>query len=1342
MPVNETNIERARFLSGKMKEHVASLREEDPSFVSEMDKLSRLNQQIDEFDRGRRQTDENGRLTAAPATRLPPSVGETKGSYNYHFEPSVSEVQQFYKNNPEAVAELTRRHPDLPRWIHGIAEPERRETYYEPTMGLPQGETVTPARSHLDMLTEKKDPYAWAADYMWEQRMEQAKKRGESIQRYKDIHLDDPPDFLAGGAEYILDRRIAPYAAGVYDAASFGLARPLYDTARDLADYELGRRGYNTDWLPPSSEEVVNRSPGSYIAGNVVGSLMPGNPSNAVQSAASRALGYEGAQAMRPVISAAVGGAQNTVEGAVQDIATAGAQGKSFGDAVETASANAPLNLAVGTVGGGLFDAAGNVIGGVREGYRGQERLQNLRVLEDAGGRTSIPYGVEPTPEIREFDRRSRQPGAVGSAGDFAAQEVSPHIQQSIRNRVQAERAKTATDTQEYFNHPHYRAITESAQPAIDSLLDMAQRGWVTGPVTGDPMNMNPPEIKKLGGILQQYTQTIKVKRGEAAETAARNGGTVISSSLANRLYGTDVAPGYDIVVVAPKINAEELTALERRIDDELAMDAVRKGGKSGNQDPVWNRYNESVKTIRDKFPLYRDEAGNLVPPPPPEPEPQPFSRDPEASSPPQEGGGVDVLPRPRSVVDRPPSIREAEPGVGPSSIQLDGPFDPRSARSQPPSNVDVLPRPRAVVDKPPDVRPQEALPGIGPGQPDIPNNPFDPSLLMPTSRARVEPQSGVDVQGDYFEPASIPREAEPGVGPQFQPERDGPVPPGPFEMPPGRVHQTGQRNAIGGEYAEPPMVEPEPQPPSTQRGTGPRRPTEELARRAPDSVPVEEATPLSLLAGNRLAMPEEQAVGGFGNSNYIDTEGAEVLSSRRGEPARGGDTEILRPNDGNTERIQPPNSEQIQSDAEWQEQQVLHAAEAYENGMKPVMDENGAVVGVQPLGDGVPDAMVMRLAKRIREKRVAEQRGALDESLPPPSPAEWRAADQEGKDFEDAVFEPGREARAADSDRVAKMAEHQQAMEEALGQVNDIDKRLGPIEPKLKEAMLLDYISRKLGREVTREDLVRAGILAGSVAVGATADEDSPLEDIATAAGALSGFGGGRRRGRGKDRTSPPGGPKNMMPPEPKPPKKRPTQPEATLDDGRKVRGFSALRRDQHTEKEAIENAERRVGATREENVHKRVINFNQIKGMKLEDDALLEEARNIGKEKELKTAAGASVYPSLKDKAWFGSGDGAFSKLADFFMLRLDPVMGAMAGHERNPFARSPSTTLEQMHREILADPARRLFQLTEGAPIAKFGDEMSEELRSEYGDPVRDYILKLYREEDDKQRKKERR
>jgi hypothetical protein len=1362
MPVTKENFERAKQIHNQLQMKLNSLTEtkgmtpENPDYISAAEDFNTFDRALRDYTASQRQVDDNGRLTAEPATALAPTVdGDPESEeYGFFYEPNVREVQNFFRKNPGALDRL-----GLRDWATGIAEPEKREDVRDPMSGAVQGWNVVPAKSYLDVLREKDRAYELGADELYRVKSEEAKKYGTNLKRYKDIHFQPGQkiDYLSGGAGKIGDRVVAPALMGAADAATLGQATPLGDALTDLIDYEAGKRGYDIG-PQPKGQDVIDRSHGAYFTGNLLGYGLPRNPANIVQGGLAEIGDYAARGVGGRALGAAVaGGVTNTIEGATSDFARSANEGEPIEMGLARAGANMPMNMLVGGATGGLLDLGASGIQAGRQMYRGGVRNAPLRTLEKAGGGAHIGMGVTAPPEIMKHYQNSldNQINEAGlTAGGMAARDIAPDIERSIVKQAEENEARIGGQMEEYFGHPAYNQKEISAQPAVEGLIDLARRGWAKDH-TGAPVNTDPKRIDQIGGIVRNYARVLPATVEEAGRVAAEHGGVVVDGNLTNTLFALDesnsIRPGEVGILVPIKMNAEALTILENRIDTELDMARVRRGGSRGNDDPVWNRFNQKVKAMRDEFPLYRDAEGNLVPPPPDSVRQEPFPMDPEAV--PREDP-MRVLPPPERVAGGPQRRPEGLMGVGGPQPALPDTFDPRAGK-QPGAPAGQLPRPIGVGGEGMVARP-EGLYAVGPGGPPIPENPFDPRL--PTSREALNPQRTMSVQGEYGPPPPLDPRARPGVGDYRNPA--GPVQSFTREgLPiPGTVSPK-QTVGVRGDYNKPPEIKPERAPITERGGAAPEsgvhigvdathkmaKLLKRLSQESPEAIAKDQSIEALLKERDALPLvydnPEERealiAAVRKNGGGQMDIEKAMLryqiergeAALARGEPPRGGRAPAVQPE----AELLAKNKLAMKVDEPFADVPLTEKVAQREYGKtEPAAAEEPRVptervIKQEPKQELSP--LELDLDRGLKEKY------GPDESLPAPTPREWAEANEEGKVFVEDIFSPGREARAAEMEKVQGLAEHTEALEEAMGQINDVDKRLGPISDEDKRTMLAKLMSNKIGKEITVEDLVRAGLIATGMVQLATDDEGDGAGAPLAAMG-IFGFGG--RRGRRGNPFATPGGPSSVMDDiraSQKPPK--PTQPEATLPNGKVVRGFSAMRNEQHGDLSQLDKIRQKLGIGDNQSVENRIRTFGQQEGQGTADEMLLAEAKKLGKAKELHTAAGAAVFPQLRDRATFGGNQGVFMKLVDLIGLRGYKGAELLAGrynnkNVRNPFEQrakpgspyfwnQPETYSERIMQSFVEDPARRLLNLSGGSPGARHGDDIrkliEEKLNEDY-------------------------
>lgn len=174
---------------------------------------------------------------------------------------------------------------------------------------------------------------------------------------------------------------------------------------------------------------------------------------------------------------------------------------------------------------------------------------------------------------------------------------------------------------------------------------------------------------------------------------------------------------------------------------------------------------------------------------------------------------------------------------------------------------------------------------------------------------------------------------------------------------------------------------------------------------------------------------------------------------------------------------------------------------------------------------------------------------------------------------------------------------------------------------------------------------------------------------------------------------------------------KKPVPQKTATLDDGTTVTGLSALQREHHLSQKALEEATNVTGANSLQNVTRKTIGFGAQPGQAQQDAALLEQARKLGLEKELRETAGTAAYQRLVPRAWGASGRGPWNSTVDFVGMRADPVTRAMSGQPRNPAAPNPNTPAGRIAQYLFTDQARNALNSTRGLPVARLAPAAEE-------------------------------
>lgn len=1208
MPVNDAQYRIAKELNKRQQSRIWSLADhpdmnfEDPVYKKTRQNFDFTTKLLDEYEGASRKVDDAGKLTAPPVTRLPSEViSENAKGFNYHYEPSIAEAQSAYSKDRQLPARLGVDQS----WIYGVGQPEKAEDVTDQTTGQVMGQNVVPAKSHLELMTEEDEPYKLYANRLWEDKMAEAKAKGQSLQRYRDVHFrkGQKADYLAGGAEYLVDRRLAPFALGAADTMSMGQATPLYSAMRDLAEYKIDQHGDDSSWLPPSGEDVINRSPGSHLAGGIAASFIPGdaavgipftgfrlplNPANALQEAGASALGYGGGGLYKAAlghdagivgkaaISGALGAGINAAEGASRDFAQGLGEGQGPLDAAGGAAENVGENSLAGTLGGAGFDLLGQGAGGIRDSMRESKRMKQLLTLERAGGGSTLLRGVHAPPEVKAYVRRSSK-GEIGSPGALAAEGIAPQMREHLDQQAVAEAKAVDAQMREYNAHPGYNKIKVSSKPLVQVLVDMVGEGRFHAPVSGAPMHMDQDVVRTIQRevVGHKWAEPEFGEPQAAAQYAQQVDGIVVDLDTAKDIFGElpeDVAAGDVAVIVPHRMTAKELTAFEDKVYGKLKPN--EQGSRA--ESPVYEKLDLAAKEVRDKFPYYVDENGKLVDPPgTPSGSPQgPTSGKPSAQPPPM-------------------------PGNPPSSGSAD---------------ADTLER-------------------VSAGEMQVGSQDFVQPSSLEAEDVRAMPPSRMPAAQEV-----APKTEDPAHSPQF------------WEFTPERIQQK-----LGVSLEEATVI--------ADRLHGGRQPLP-----APTGAPSTE----ELNSGDFIPQTEE-----LKSNDFLPGSGGELGSAdfqpETIEPANGPPTARLRdlrrraipegPQKGDYE----DNHDYLMARAKWRfkagkatagdKARFKKAADAIPPTERVPAAESSIPQtkrSISPDEEATPLSLLAgnKLAMDVPDEPFATSgaRDYPDESVPGPMAKDWQEANKETKDWYEDIISPGRDPRSGESKRMADLTNQQSAMEDANAQVRDVEERLGPMDDEGRMKAMLGILSKKLGREVTKEDLVRAGLLAGGVAAASSDDENS--QGVGVGAMVLGGFGGKLKPGQIR-------------------------QLEEKLDDGTIVKGFSALRRKQHLSASELQKIRQRTGVDADKATIEKIIRFNQTDDIN-SDKALLKVAKELGIEQELYRAAGTGAYQDLKDRVLFQGGEGARQALFDFTRHRGDKAFELLSGAPRNPFDKTPQSAL----------------------------------------------------------------
>lgn len=166
----------------------------------------------------------------------------------------------------------------------------------------------------------------------------------------------------------------------------------------------------------------------------------------------------------------------------------------------------------------------------------------------------------------------------------------------------------------------------------------------------------------------------------------------------------------------------------------------------------------------------------------------------------------------------------------------------------------------------------------------------------------------------------------------------------------------------------------------------------------------------------------------------------------------------------------------------------------------------------------------------------------------------------------------------------------------------------------------------------------------------------------------------------------------------------------EMTLDDGTKVTGLSALQRKHHELFKEIEEMKADTSSKSKTAI------LNKIKAFAsgqngTADKELLEQAKKLGLEKELRQVAATRVVPGLKTAGSpLENEKGIFTGLKNAGIQRMLPVLEAVGNVPGNPFIANPNTPAGRIQKYLFENSAKNLLNF-EGGRLGRFGNEVND-------------------------------
>lgn len=1118
--------------------------------------------------------DSFGKVTEVPKALTPVSDKLNKkyeDNNDFYFEPSVDEAKHALKSDPS----IATRASIEPGWLTDNRVEERNDPVHDTMTGEVAGYNVTPAQSYLDTLSKDDKAYQRYADWAWEQKRDEAYANGKLVQRYKWVNFDNQPGkYIRGGAEKIARNDIAPAALGAAQGLSLGQAEPLYDAARDLVDYETKGK---VDL--PSSEEVTRRNPFAHTVGHMATYTLGANPTNLLQRGLFKAAGaglnklaagLGESLAGRVASSAVSAGVSNAIEGALGD--TSRAMGDETNDgflaSLDSGVRNVGGNLAFGTALGSAGHAYGEGLGALRGAARNAGTFNDLRQYEEGGGKMAIGRGIEPSPEMDAYidqgNKTNRKPE------DIAARELAPKIEDKLAGNAQGKYEKIAAVKDQYYAHPYYGTLKTNSKPIVDELVNYARKLAFEKPKGRQLGFTDPKKVAQIGDQLDNLAHPQWME----ANDAAVSGGIVIDDpklSRALRTPGKNVDPRDVLVLFPADLTAQKIEGFEEMIDESLGF--ARQATTKDN--PVFKGMNRAIKSMRDQFPAYRDDAGNLIDPPNWPPMPKGGGAGP--SAPPKAGGGGSLKGLHR------------QHGNSPATSAPQGQRAPQAPPSSIPS-TDISVQPSSTMQV---------------GSNEIEN--LDSYAPLRDSEIQLEPETDA---------IPLQRLNEPGIGSsKYNPAE---------ELTSKDFEATGEElNTQDFELS-----------PAEKRVQENRR----LKGPVPDDY---QTWPEYEEARRNWRVQNDQ--GHAGDIRSVHQQAARMQADAMPPTPKGPDSASLAPDTRRS--ISPPEEDTPLSRLA---------------GNKLAMDE----------GPSIDDAV-----------------SPATEKLPPKS----------DEDLLESALAPGRSSRSGESQRMNDMLNQREAFDAAEGQIQNVEGRLGKLDDESRMKSILSMVSKKLGREVTKEDLIRAGLIGSGVAAMATSDGEEG--EAAGSAAVLGGIFGKNLFGKGKK--SPSG---NTLPP---------TQPmpqfEATLPGGKKYKGLSALRHNQNDALKEMELLEGNVGQGDENLIIDRVSRYGRGMNNINQDDAILEVVKELGLEKELKRVTSLALHGRLQKEAFgIGKTGSPWRWILGGVGPRLDKGLEILGGEPRNPFYTGPGSAAGRFMDAAAYNPIKELLNPRGGRVGARLGDE----------------------------------
>lgn len=1257
MPINESNWRRAAAELEKAKR--------DPN--SNPERISKIEMNLNSF------------LESAPSSAFAEQpAGEQYGP------PEAPVVPTQDRNAPRGSVGGYFYEPSVEEFRSAVQDPSVRENIgltgsyrADNTAGRSYLESQSPdlaalAQTDVNKLGEQSDEYKKYADYAYNQ----AAQKDPSISRYSDLGITSNPFKKSMGAVI----KYGPAAAlGAEKTLTLGLGRGSVAQAMVSEPIEPGSRAARVGranqsesqsqadlaaqkYVTEGAKTLESLSPAANTIGQIGAYAVPIAPANVAARELQGALGYAANNPFTKAgIGSLVGGTVSAGEGAAQDIA------ENPNISGEELLSNSVPRAVTGAIGGGVGDILAQGSNKTQHSFEESPRWSGIKNQKDVGGGTNLITGVQSSPAVRENITAAQSPRGFKHPRDIAAEKVAPQISESLDKQLTSEASKINKQIEDYTASPEGQEL-HSADPAVDRLLSMADKGTVSMPVSGATVSANRPAADTIRKNLQEFADFAHVSPEEAKSITQQHGGRILTDKQSNVL-GLPSESGKVHVVVPAKFNAEALLKKEDQIARNLKYD-TKEGGVDN---PILQEMNQAFKEIRDKF-KYKDP--NAVSPPSPEP----FAERRSPDRPTNEQW--QAMQRPKGVNANTPISeipKDAESSVGVGDTEKPAAF------SEPVPVGEVRGNKRyqePSVSEYGQMANGDNVDKSGNGYQRL----VDTEDFAPGYRLRTNPNEISSLNKLAEETDAISGKSS-GTPPEDY------VP----EFPKNESEQTWNGNPFPRDKS--------PFSPS-HIGRNPHSdwaPNEDLyTANPPESIPAESyksEQPSGTAPDNviKLPTPSERV------QSKIDADHEEFINNIKAEEESPNYPKPKEPwypeghiqsydkqgrplyanKDGGLTPFKPqrPKSEQPPKSLFPEVADQKGIADKTELAQANQTPDVGKVKEIVSKTDEAANGLTPEELDAIHSytSRRGEKVGS----------EEWKSATKKltvDKPTAGGALYHGTRLPQANIDEILKTGKVHFNKPTSTSYNDGIASAMAYSRGNRGEAVIFEIPEVDNGVSLASKKLGVAGtnnekeILLNDKHFEVTGSKKNKDGDLVVSL---------------KQTT--------------------PSQMEATLDDGTKVYGFSALRRKQHEALDKLNEAKKGAGAATKEGGHTRVLGYKSG-GRPHADEALANEADKLGLRQQLEEVPATAEFPNLRARSWGGGGEGPMNALKDALGFRADALLGAIAGEPRNPYTALPNTPAGRIQQYLFRQgvPMRPLLEAKGGLAGARYGNEFADRNR----------------------------